>query len=154
MLFRSLAKNGFHVVAVARRTEMLTELSRQDANIETLTIDVTSNSDVDQLAKHLSGKPVEVLICNAGGAFDFDTVATSDPDIWMKTYDVNVVGSVRCIKALLPLMNAHGRGHLVLISSTAGASRPWPTRSPRAPRISSTSASRCWGAPRASGRFS
>ena len=115
-----LAKNGFHVVAVARRTEMLTELTRQDANIETLTIDVTSNSDVDQLAKHLSGKPVEVLICNAGGAFDFDTVATSDPDIWMKTYDVNVVGSVRCIKALLPLMNAHGRGHLVLISSTAG----------------------------------
>ena len=115
-----LAKNGFHVIAVARRTAMLTELTRQDSNIETLTIDVTSNADVDKLAKHLSGKPVEVLICNAGGAFDFDTVATSDPDIWMKTYDVNVVGSVRCIKALLPLMNAHGRGHLVLISSTAG----------------------------------
>ena len=44
-----LAKNGFHVVAVARRTEMLTELTRQDSNIETLTIDVTSNSDVDKL---------------------------------------------------------------------------------------------------------
>ena len=46
-----LAKNGFHVVAVARRTEMLTELTRQDANIETLTIDVTSNSDVDKIGR-------------------------------------------------------------------------------------------------------
>jgi len=115
-----LAKNGFHVVAVARRTERLQELSTSDQNIETLTIDVTSDSDVAKLAAHLAGKAVEVLVCNAGGAFDFDSVITSDPDIWMKTYDVNVVGSVRCIKALVPLMSAHGKGHIVLITSTAG----------------------------------
>lgn len=115
-----LAKNGYHVIAVARRTERLQELSKVDQNIEILTIDVTSDSDVAKLAAHLTGKAVEVLICNAGGAFDFDSVITSDPEIWMKTYDVNVVGSVRCIKALVPLMNAHGKGHVVLITSTAG----------------------------------
>lgn len=115
-----LAEHGFHVVAVARRAERLQELARKNADIESMVVDVTSDSDVMKLAQHLSGKPVELLVCNAGGAFDFDTVITSDPEIWMKTYDVNVVGSVRTIKALVPLMSEHGKGHLVLITSTAG----------------------------------
>lgn len=115
-----LADHGYHVVAVARREERLQELSMKNPNIEALRIDVTSNDDVQRLANHLQGKPVEVLVCNAGGAFDFDTVISSDPEVWMKTYDVNVVGSVRCIKALTPLMVQHGKGHLVIITSTAG----------------------------------
>lgn len=115
-----LADHGYHVVAVARREERLQELSMKNPNIEALRIDVTSNDDVQRLANHLQGKPVEVLVCNAGGAFDFDTVISSDPEVWMKTYDVNVVGSVRCIKALTPLMVHHGKGHLVIITSTAG----------------------------------
>ncbi len=115
-----LAEHGYHVVAVARREERLQELSMKNPNIEALRIDVTSNDDVQRLANHLQGKPVEVLVCNAGGAFDFDTVISSDPEVWMKTYDVNVVGSVRCIKALTPLMVHHGKGHLVIITSTAG----------------------------------
>ena len=115
-----LANNGFHVVAVARRSDRLEELKSQNQDIEILTVDVTSDKDVDALTAHLEGKPVEVLVCNAGGAFDFDTVITSDPELWMKTYDVNVVGSVRCIKGLVPLMSAHGKGHVVIITSTAG----------------------------------
>lgn len=115
-----LAEHGFHVVAVARRAERLQELVHKSADIESMVVDVTSDNDVMKLAQHLSGKPVELLVCNAGGAFDFDTVITSDPEIWMKTYDVNVVGSVRTIKALVPLMTEHGKGHLVLITSTAG----------------------------------
>ena len=115
-----LAENDYHVVAVARREDRLRQLSEVNKDIETLIVDVTSDSDVQRLAAHLHDKPVEVLICNAGGAFDFDTVLNSDPDIWMKTYDVNVVGSVRCIKALTPIMAQRGKGHLVIITSTAG----------------------------------
>lgn len=115
-----LAENGYHVVAVARREDRLRQLSEENKDIETLIVDVTSDSDVQRLAAHLHDKPVEVLVCNAGGAFDFDTVLNSDPDIWMKTYDVNVVGSVRCIKALTPIMAQRGKGHLVIITSTAG----------------------------------
>lgn len=115
-----LAENGFQVVAVARRAERLEKLASKNANIETLQIDVTSSGDIQRLADYLEGKPVEILVCNAGGAFDFDTVISSDPDVWMKTYDVNVVGAVRCVKALTPLMIKHGKGHLVIITSTAG----------------------------------
>lgn len=115
-----LAENGFHVVAVARRPERLAELAARNNDIETLVIDVTSQQDVAVLTERLSGKPVEVLVCNAGGAFDFDAVIDSDPELWMKTYDVNVVGSVRCIKAIVPIMSGHGKGHVVIITSTAG----------------------------------
>jgi NADP-dependent 3-hydroxy acid dehydrogenase YdfG len=115
-----LAENGFHVVAVARRADRLAELVGRNSEIETMQVDVTSEKDVGALTKHLEGRPIEVLVCNAGGAFDFDTVVDSDPELWKKTYDVNVVGSVRCIKGLVPIMSKHGKGHVVIITSTAG----------------------------------
>ena len=115
-----LADNGFHVIAVARRSDRLKKLAESHTNIEYLTIDVTSDLDVEKLSKHLEGKPVEVLVCNAGGAFEFDPVVAGDADLWLKTYDVNVVGSVRCIKGIVPIMTKHGKGHVVIITSTAG----------------------------------
>jgi NADP-dependent 3-hydroxy acid dehydrogenase YdfG len=117
---RLLADNGYHVIAAARRTDRLNELAKNNSEIEAFALDVTDQASVDALAKHLSGKPVAVVINCAGGAFDFDPVTESDPEIWKKTFDINVVGSVRMVKALTPLMISHGRGHIVLISSTAG----------------------------------
>ena len=117
---RLLADNGYHVIAAARRIDRLNELTKSNSEIEAFVLDVTDQASVDALAKHLSGKPVAVVINCAGGAFDFDPVTESDPEIWKKTFDINVVGSVRIVKALTPLMISHGRGHIVLISSTAG----------------------------------
>ncbi|CAB4338373.1 unannotated protein [freshwater metagenome] len=115
-----LAKNGFHVIAGARRMDRLAELAAADSNIEVVELDVTEQSSVDSLAQKLIGKPVSVLINNAGGAFDAASVEDSSADIWAKTYDVNVTGSVRMVKAVLPFMKAFGRGHIVMMSSTAG----------------------------------
>ena len=117
---RLLASNGYHVIAAARRTERLAALAAEDQNIEAFTLDVTKQESIDSLTKHLQGKPVSILINCAGGAFDFDPISDSDPEIWKKTYDINVVGSVRMVKAMTPLMQAFGRGHIVMISSTAG----------------------------------
>jgi NADP-dependent 3-hydroxy acid dehydrogenase YdfG len=115
-----LAENGYHVIAGARRRDRLDALAASNENIEAVELDVTDQSSVDVLASQLRGKPVAVLINCAGGAFDAASVADADPEIWKKTYDVNVVGSVRMVKAITPLMSAHGRGHIVIISSTAG----------------------------------
>jgi NADP-dependent 3-hydroxy acid dehydrogenase YdfG len=115
-----LAENGYHVIAGARRRDRLDALAASNENIEAVELDVTYQSSVDALASQLRGKPVAVLINCAGGAFDAASVADADPEIWKKTFDVNVVGSVRMVKAITPLMSAHGRGHIVIISSTAG----------------------------------
>ena len=117
---RLLASNGYHVIAAARRADRLATLAKEDANIEAFTLDVTKQESVDSLSLHLQGKPVSILINCAGGAFESDPIHESDPEIWKKTFDINVVGSVRMVKAMTPLMQAFGRGHIVMISSTAG----------------------------------
>ena len=117
---RLLAKHGYHVIAAARRIDRLQQLVQESPLIEAHQLDVTDQSSVDALAATLAGKPVSMLINAAGGAFDFDPVTESDPEIWKKTFDINVVGSVRMVKALTPIMMQHGRGHIVVISSTAG----------------------------------
>jgi NADP-dependent 3-hydroxy acid dehydrogenase YdfG len=117
---RLLAKNGYHVIAAARRMDRLEALAKEDGEIEAFQLDVTVQSEIDALAKHLHGKPVSILINCAGGAFESDSITDSDPEIWKKTFDINVVGSVRMVKAMTPLMQEFGRGHIVMISSTAG----------------------------------
>ena len=115
-----LAKNGFHVIAAARRMDRLETLAKEGSNIEIVELDVTNQEQVDSLAAHLEGKPVSILVNNAGGAFDSLDILNSDPDLWRKTYEVNVIGTVRMVKAITPIMQNFGRGHVVVISSTAG----------------------------------
>jgi NADP-dependent 3-hydroxy acid dehydrogenase YdfG len=117
---RLLAKNGYHVIAAARREDRLIDLAKEDSNIEPFILDVTDQKSIEGLTAHLKGKPVSILVSNAGGAFDALTVTDADPELWMKTYEVNVVGSVRMVAAITPIMKSFGRGHIVIISSTAG----------------------------------
>jgi len=115
-----LAENGFHVIAAARRVDRLKELAAKNPKISTIALDVTDQASVDLLAAEFAEKSLDVLINCAGGAFDASSVLDSDPAIWKKTYDVNVIGTVRVVKALTPVLRKNGKGHIVIISSTAG----------------------------------
>ena len=115
-----LAENGFHVIAAARRVDRLKELAAKNSKISTIALDVTDQASVDLLAAEFAEKNLDVLINCAGGAFDASSVLDSDPAIWKKTYDVNVIGTVRVVKALTPVLRKNGKGHIVIISSTAG----------------------------------
>ena len=115
-----LAKNGYTVIAGARRTDRLETLAAHNKNIEIHQLDVTDQTSVDNFVQAIAGREVDLLVNNAGGAFDSSSVLDSNPDVWAKSYDVNVIGSVRMTKALAPSMIAAGKGHIVIISSTAG----------------------------------
>lgn len=117
---RALAESGYDVIACARRTDRLEALARENSAITAHHLDITEQSSIDQLAKDLAGRAISVLINCAGGAFDAASVLDSDPAIWSKTYDLNVVGTVRMVKAFTPALQATGHGHIVIISSTAG----------------------------------
>lgn len=116
----ALANEGFRVIAVARRADRLEALSKQSNLIESFICDITQQSDVDRLATHCKQLAVEILINCAGGAFDAATILDGDPDIWEKTYEINVIATLRVTKAITPIMQSLGRGHIVIISSTAG----------------------------------
>jgi len=117
---RALAASGYDVIACARRMDRLNALAAEDSAIAEHALDITDQASVDQLVADLKGRSISVLVNCAGGAFDAASVIDSDPAIWSKTYDLNVVGTVRMVKAFAPLMQAHGNGHIVIISSTAG----------------------------------
>ena len=115
-----LADNGYRVIATARRKDRLENLAKQNSNIEVFIADLTVQSDVDALADFCKSKRVEVLVNSAGGAFDAATVLDGDPEVWKKTYDLNVIATLRITKAITPLMQSGGKGHIVVVSSTAG----------------------------------
>jgi NADP-dependent 3-hydroxy acid dehydrogenase YdfG len=116
----ALANEGIRVIAVARRADRLEALSEQSNLIESFICDITQQSDVDRLAAHCKQLSVEILINCAGGAFDAATILDGDPDIWEKTYEINVIATLRVTKAITPIMQSLGKGHIVIISSTAG----------------------------------
>lgn len=113
-----LAENGFQVIAAARRLDRLNQFANE--KIEAIQLDVTDQQSVDDFVKALNGRSVALLVNNAGGAFDSAPIDKADPAIWQKTYDVNVLGTLRVTKALLPNLRSNGKSHIVVVTSTAG----------------------------------
>jgi NADP-dependent 3-hydroxy acid dehydrogenase YdfG len=117
---KALVGEGFTVVATARRRDRLEALKSDSQSIEIFPADLTIQADVDALAQFCSDKNVQLLVNCAGGAFDSATVLDGDPEIWKKTYDINVIATLRVTQAITPIMQKTGKGHIVIISSTAG----------------------------------
>ncbi|MEZ0073004.1 SDR family NAD(P)-dependent oxidoreductase [Planotetraspora sp. GP83] len=115
---RRLAAEGFDVVAAARRRDRLDKLAAEVPAIRPATLDVTSQESVDAFAASL--ERCDVLINNAGGAFGLEPVAQGLLDDWQRMYDVNVLGSLRMTKALLPKLIESGDGVLLMLTSVAG----------------------------------
>ncbi|GAB2610836.1 oxidoreductase [Paractinoplanes abujensis] len=119
---RRLATEGFHVVAAARRADRLAALVAEIGPAATaVECDVTSDESVAALATAVGGLggPVTLLVNNAGGAQGLDPVAAGAVDDWQWMYDVNVLGTLRTTKALLPALEASGAGTIVTVGSTA-----------------------------------
>jgi NADP-dependent 3-hydroxy acid dehydrogenase YdfG len=112
-----LAAEGFDVVLAARRLDRLTALAEAIGG-RAVQLDVTDAGAVTAFAADLDR--VDVLVNNAGGAFDAAPVAEADLDSWRRAFEVNVLGSVAMTKALLPALLASGAGDLVFVGSTAG----------------------------------
>jgi NADP-dependent 3-hydroxy acid dehydrogenase YdfG len=114
---RRLAAKGFDVVAAARRRDRLDALAAE-TGARAVTLDVTDPASVATLADQVGD--CAVLVNNAGGAIGLEPVAEANEADWQQMYDVNVLGTLRVTKALLPAIVASGNGHVVVIGSTAG----------------------------------
>lgn len=115
---RALAAEGFEVVCAARRAERIEALAAEIGGVA-VACDVTDTESVAALAERV-GEPLDVLVNNAGAAFGLQTVADADVDAWQRMYELNVLGTLRVTKTLLPALVASGDGLLVNLGSTAG----------------------------------
>jgi NADP-dependent 3-hydroxy acid dehydrogenase YdfG len=113
---RTLARQGFHVVAVARRAEPLEALADEIGGTAVVT-DVRDPDAVAALADRVNR--VDVLVNNAGGAKGLEPVADADLEHWRWMWETNVLGTLRVTQALLPKLIDSGDGLIVTITSIA-----------------------------------
>lgn len=119
---RRLAEAGYHVVLAARRADRLEALAKElgaaGHSVATEVLDVTDRAAVDRFAADL--RRCDVLVANAGGALGTESVAEGDAADWRWMYEVNVIGVLNTVQALLPALTASGDGTIVVMSSVAG----------------------------------
>ncbi len=113
---RTLAAQGFHVVAVARRADRIERLAAEIDGTAAVA-DVTDDAAVRALADRL--ERVDVLVNNAGGAKGLQPVLDADLEDWRWMWETNVMGTLRVTRALLPALIASGDGLIVTVTSTA-----------------------------------
>jgi len=112
-----LAQEGFDIVMGARRTGRLEEVARRSGG-RTLALDVTDARSVERFVSELDR--VDVLANNAGGAVGMEPIAEISDDDIAAMWATNVGGLLRMTRSLLPLLEASGNGHVVIIGSIAG----------------------------------
>ncbi|OQZ97028.1 SDR family NAD(P)-dependent oxidoreductase [Mycolicibacter algericus] len=121
---RTLAGQGFHVIAVARRADRITALAQQIGGTAVVA-DVADQAAVAALAEEcdrvcdsLSGS-INVLVNNAGGALGLAPVSEADLDHWRWMWETNVLGTLQVTRALLPKLIDSGDGLIVTVTSIA-----------------------------------
>jgi 3-oxoacyl-[acyl-carrier protein] reductase len=116
---RALVDDGYQVVIVGRRADVLEATARElgDA-VRAEVADLTSVPDVERLVSTVDGE-IDVLVNNAGG-FDLDHEGglAGTADWWRRVYDSNVVTAVLLTEALWDRL-AHPGGRVILLSSVA-----------------------------------
>ena len=117
---KALAAAGYHVVLGARRRERLEDVAaeiRALGGVATaVTLDVTSDDSVAALRDAVPS--VDVLVNNAGGAWGLEPIAEAVEEKWRWMYEVNVLGTLRVTRALLPALKA-ASGIVLTVGSVA-----------------------------------
>lgn len=120
---RELARQHAKLVIGARRLDRLNELKAEfpDEDIITQKVDVTNFDEVQTLidtAKKKFGR-VDVLYNNAG-VMPVNALENRARDEWQRILDVNVMGVLNGIAAVLPTMIEQKSGHVIATDSVAG----------------------------------
>ncbi|MGV3114297.1 SDR family NAD(P)-dependent oxidoreductase [Corynebacterium freneyi] len=116
----ALAAAGYDVVIGARRVDKLRDVAQRIGDAggtsTVVELDVTDQAAVDALAAEVAS--CDVLVNNAGGALGMESVEDAVEDKWRWMYEVNVLGTLRVTRALLPALKA-AKGAVITIGSIA-----------------------------------
>jgi 3-oxoacyl-[acyl-carrier protein] reductase len=123
---RQMLREGALVTINGRNAETLAQTA-QELRAETggdvieVVGDMTSPADIQRLVDETIARRggVDVLVCNAGGPPPgrFADFPADEP--WQKAIELNLMSTLRLIRAALPSMEAKGEGSVTAIVSTA-----------------------------------
>jgi 3-oxoacyl-[acyl-carrier protein] reductase len=82
-------------------------------------IDVTALDAAEQILERLDGRAPDILVNNAGTSYAKPLGELSEED-WQLQWDLNVMASMRLMRAFVPQMAERGWGRVVNVTSSAG----------------------------------
>ncbi len=126
---RQLAAMGHRVLLGSRDLDAGVAAAKSIAGdrVEAVRLDMTSQTDIDQLAGKIDAQygRLDVVINNAGIMIDGDggrssSICEADIASIERTFEVNTLGPIRLINALLPLLRRVDDARIVNVSSGMG----------------------------------
>ncbi|MBL8644646.1 MAG: SDR family oxidoreductase [Rhodospirillaceae bacterium] len=126
---KQYAAKGWNVIATTRSPDKADELKKVAASHKNVTIealDVSNNASVDALAAKLKGKPIDLLINNAGITGDFSnpkpqsfgTLDFAEADNFLHT---NALGALKVTEAFYENVKLGKGKKIVAVTSLAGS---------------------------------
>ncbi len=115
-----LHTRGAHVIASARNAQVLNELALQCPGLQALPLDASQEAAVQAAAAQLlSAGPLDLVLYCAG---TYSAMRAQDMHSQGIAHhmQVNYLGAVYTIAAVLPAMLTQGAGHISVVSSVAG----------------------------------
>jgi NAD(P)-dependent dehydrogenase (short-subunit alcohol dehydrogenase family) len=116
-----LARDGWIVAASARSVDDLMSLAAENANVRACPLDVTDVAAVRAAVARIEAElgPIALAILNAGTykpvqARGFTAAAFG------ANVDVNLMGTAKCLEAVMPPMIGRRTGHIAVVSSLTG----------------------------------
>ncbi|MES2891669.1 MAG: SDR family NAD(P)-dependent oxidoreductase [Bacteroidota bacterium] len=121
------AANGYNLILTGRRSDRLEAVKSQletefSIKVLPLTFDVQQRAEVEESFATLppEWRDIDILVNNAGLAAGRDLFEEADMEDWETMLNTNVHGLLYVTKAIVPLMIARKRGHIVNMGSVAG----------------------------------
>jgi NAD(P)-dependent dehydrogenase (short-subunit alcohol dehydrogenase family) len=116
---RQYAADGWQVIAACRQPAAATALAELGA--EVVGLDIGDFASIAGLSTRLAGRPIDLLINNAGvygAAQDFNEI---DPVEWERVLKINSIAPLKVTQALLPNLLAGQRRLVAFLSSLLGS---------------------------------
>jgi 3-hydroxybutyrate dehydrogenase len=115
-----LAQAGATVTVLGRNRAALDEAVAAGSTHFAVVADVADQAAVSAaIAEAAARQPIDILIANAGAA-ESAPFAKSDAALFRRMMDVNFMGVVHTVQAVLPAMRDRRSGRIVAVASTAG----------------------------------
>jgi NAD(P)-dependent dehydrogenase (short-subunit alcohol dehydrogenase family) len=131
---RQYAADGWSVLACARdpaRSTALTTLAAESSGrVEPIALDIADFAAIDRVASSLAGRPIDVLINNAGtmGAANFardgagaGKFGSANFDDWAAVYRVNTFAPMKMAEAFIEHVSGSEHKRIVSLSSIVGS---------------------------------
>jgi short-subunit dehydrogenase len=118
---KQLAAAGVVVAASARSVEKLGALSSLHPNIKSYPLDVTDAAKVEACARAIESElgPIDLVIAGAGTYTPQNALAL-DLEAFQRMLQVNYMGVIHVLAAVLPTFARERRGHVSWIASVSG----------------------------------